>query len=57
MSLVIESMSLRRGTPLSVVLPSAIRLAAMIGNALFLLPLISILPFSRFPPRMRKLSI
>ena len=49
MSLVIESMSLRRGTPLSVVFPSAIRHAAMIGSALFLLPLISILPLSRCP--------
>src|SRR5579862_3858383 len=50
-------MSLSRGTPLSVVLPSASRHAAMIGNALFLLPLISILPFNRVPPRIRKLSI
>src|SRR4029453_18037257 len=50
-------MSLRRGTPLRVVLPSPSRHAAMIGNALFLLPLISILPLSRCPPRMRKLSI
>src|SRR5687767_2337423 len=56
MSFDIESRSLRRGTPLSVVLPSANRQAARIGRAEFLLPLISIFPLSRFPPRMMKLS-
>src|SRR5947209_6345274 len=50
-------MSLRRGTLWSVVLPSASRHAATIGSALFLLPLISILPLRRLPPRMRKESI
>src|SRR5690349_17029790 len=50
-------MSLRRGTLLSVVLPSAIMQAARIGKALFLEPEISILPLRRLPPRMRKLSI
>jgi hypothetical protein len=43
-------MSLSRGTPCSVVLPSGIRHAAMMGSALFLLPEISILPLSRVPP-------
>src|SRR5205807_7188273 len=57
MSLHIESMSLSRGTPLRVVFPSASRHAAMIGSALFLLPLISIRPLSRVPPRMRRESI
>src|SRR3954464_7036861 len=50
-------MSERRGTPRSVVLPSAIRHAAMIGSELFLLPLISTLPLRRLPPRRMKLSI
>ncbi len=50
-------MSLRRGTPCSVVFPSAIRHAATIGSELFLLPLISTLPLSLVPPLMRKLSI
>src|SRR5882757_6830392 len=50
-------MSLRRGTDLSVVLPSAIRHAARIGSALFLEPEISTLPLRRLPPRIRKLSI
>jgi hypothetical protein len=57
MSLFIESMSLSLGTPLSVVVDVAIKLAAMSGKALFLLPLISILPLRRLPPRIRKLSI
>src|SRR5438034_9631534 len=57
MSLFIESMSDKRGTLCSVVLPSARRHAARIGNAEFLEPEISILPLRRFPPRMRKESI
>src|SRR2546425_554830 len=50
-------MSESRGTPRRVLLPSAIRQAARMGSEEFLLPLISILPLSRVPPRMRKLSI
>src|SRR3954467_3245193 len=50
-------MSERRGTPARVVLPSAIRHAAMMGSELFLLPLISTLPLRRLPPRRMKLSI
>src|SRR6266581_2953831 len=50
-------MSERRRTPRSVVLPSAIRHAAMIGSELFLLPLISTLPLRRLPPRTMKCSI
>src|SRR5256885_9633583 len=57
MSLFIESMSESRGTPLRVVFPSAMRVAAMIGSAEFLLPETSILPFKRFPPRTMKESI
>src|SRR5438105_12840293 len=56
-SLFIESMSLRRGTLCSVVLPSASRHAARIGSAEFLDPEISILPLRRFPPRRRKQSM
>src|SRR5439155_21031061 len=50
-------MSERRGTPRRVVRPWAIRQAARMGSEEFLLPLISTLPLSRFPPRTRKLSI
>src|SRR6185436_14840062 len=57
MSLFIESMSERRGTLLSVVFPSAMRVAAMIGSAEFLLPEISILPLRRVPPLTMKESI
>src|SRR6476469_2727552 len=56
MSLFIESMSERRGTPCRRVGPSARRQAATIGSEEFLLPEISILPLRRVPPRMRKLS-
>ena len=56
-SFAIESISLRRGTPLSVILLVDMRHAAMIGNALFLLPLISILPLRRVPPCRMKESI
>src|SRR4030081_3693328 len=52
-----ESISDSRGTPLRTIFPTAIKRAARIGSAEFLLPEISILPLSRFPPRMMKLSI
>src|SRR4051812_7523920 len=50
-------MSESRGTPRSVVFPSAMRQAAMIGSELFLLPLISTLPLRRRPPLRTRLSI
>src|ERR1700749_2391491 len=57
MSLVIEVMSERRGPPCRVIFSDDMRAAATIGSALFLLPLISILPLSREPPRIRNESM